>query len=186
MTLRILATAAAAALLAAGCGGTGGEGVPPAPDAGATVGAEPGIAGEMQTCENAPAGFAVSFPGDWETNASNGLPACSAFDPEPIVMPDDGSIPADVAIVIRREDAPHADVAQAAEGEERSFEEETLVGGYDAIVVESSDAEGRVSYRYYVDVGEGTLIAETHDVEGTDHERNRRVLDEMVETFEIY
>jgi hypothetical protein len=189
MTVRTLAAVLAAALLA-GCGGTGEEGVPPAPDAGPPVGAEPGPAGEMQTCANPTAGFTISYPGDWHTNAENGLPPCSVFDPDPIQLPEAGEVPPDLAVTIRRDDTAYEDMIAEDEFEDRT-EEEGTIGGKRTLRVESTatgagllDA-GTVSYRYYVDLDGQTLVAETNDVEAADFARNREVLDRMMETIQI-
>ena len=181
--------------LAAGCGGTGDEGTvpPPAPDAGPTVGAEPGPAGEWQSCDNEEAGFTVSYPADWSTNEPDGLPACSVFDPDAIELPEASEIPLDLAVIVRREPVAQPELLEEDMFEEQLSVEETTVADRPAAGVESRATgaglidEGTVSYRYYVDLGGGeTLIAETHDVPGSDYERNRRVLDEMLDTLELH
>ena len=96
----------------AGCGGTGEEGVPQDLDAGPTVGADAGEAGATQTCENPLGGWSVTFPGDWQTNTSEVIDACSVFDPEPIVLPEAGEIPPDLAVAMTREAVPFAEATQ--------------------------------------------------------------------------
>ncbi len=193
MAVRLPLALLVAALVLAGCGGgTGPEGVPTAPDAGATVGADAGVAGATQSCENPVEGYAVTFPGDWHTNTTGVLDACSAFDPNPIELPEAGEVPPDIAIVITRQDVAFAEATQDEAAGERLSEEQLEVAGRTAAGVETRatgegllDA-GTVSYRYYVDLGDSTLVAETHDVEGTDYERNRRILDELIRSLELF
>jgi hypothetical protein len=192
MTLARIVTLAFLVTVLAACGGTGDDPLPPpSPDAGPTVGAEPGPAGEWRTCRNEQAAATIAFPGDWFTNVEDALPACSIFDPEAIDLPETGEVPPALAIVVRREDVAQAELVEEDMFEEQLSREEVEVDGRPAVRIESEatgagllDA-GTRSYRYYVDLDGDTLIAETHDVEGTDFERNRRILDDMMAQVRI-
>ena len=129
----------------------------------------------------------------WTAAASSPSPSSRSSPPQPITLPEASEIPADLAIVIRREERPFADATSEDPAEERVSSEEATVAGRPALRVEVRatgqgllDA-GTVTYRYYVDGGDGsTIVAQTHDVEGTDFERNRRVLDDMMESLELF
>lgn len=52
------------------------------------------------SCTNREAGLRVAYPEGWRTNTGDGLPACSAFDPVDVSMPEASEIPEAIAIVI--------------------------------------------------------------------------------------
>jgi hypothetical protein len=144
-----------------------------------------------QTCTNEPYGFGVDYPAGWETNPANGLPPCSAFDPEDANMPAATEIPTDIAIVIHREEAAFARVTDfhADPTVEPVSRRETTVDGRAAVAVELMHTgvgmypEGHRYYGYFVDLGPATLIGMTHDVEaapGPTYDDRRRILDDMM------
>jgi hypothetical protein len=144
-----------------------------------------------QTCTNEAYGFRVDYPAGWETNPPNGLPPCSAFDPEDAGMPAATEIPTDIAIVVHREDVAFARVTDfhADPTVEPVSQRETTVDGRSAVAVELAHTgggmypEGHHHYGYFVDLGSATLIGMTHDVEaapGPAYDDRRRILDDMM------
>jgi hypothetical protein len=144
-----------------------------------------------QTCTNEAYGFRVDYPAGWETNPPNGLPPCSAFDPEDASMPAATEIPTDIAIVIHGEDVAFARVTDfhADPTVEPVSQRETTVDRRSAVAVELAHTgggmypEGHHRYGYFVDLGSATLIGMTHDVEaapGPAYDDRRRILDDMM------
>jgi hypothetical protein len=190
VTIRVALASAAALLLLSGCLGTGADpATPEAPDAGPAVGAEPGA---TQRCENEEFGFGVEYPGDWHTNPGELFAACSLFDPDPLELEHEAQLAVEVAVLIRREDVRYTDMIEPDPFfEDMLSEERTTVANRNAIVAEararatSAIPEGTVSYRYYVDLGEESIIAETYDAGDLDYEAKKRVLDEMMASLEV-
>lgn len=183
---RLLALLAALSLVAAACGGD---------DEGADDDAADGSSGpERPTCTNEEDGFRVSYPEGWATNEGDVLAACSLFDPDAadVSVAAGTEVPLSVAVSIDREDAPFADVAGPARGEEVLDRQEGEVDGRQAerIEVEAGpDAgllpEGTRQTRWVVALPDATLVARTNDVGGPAYGEEQDVLDEMVESIEL-
>lgn len=143
-----------------------------------------------QACENDADAYAVRYPAGWHVNAGGVAPRCSYFHPEPFDVPEATEAPP-VAISIYREPVAFGDVAGANPGIDIHVSEETEVAGRTAIrrEIESTGEAllpaGILGYEYLVDLGGETLIVSTRDFDGLDFERNREILDRMVETLEL-
>ncbi len=100
----------------------------------------------------------VSYPENWYVNGEGASP-CSAFDPQPVNLRQGTEFPLDLAVVVRLEGAS--------------------LGG-------PITSEGQRSVRYVIDAGDQrSIIAITWDVEGNDFEMSKKVLDRMVNAFDI-
>ncbi len=142
-------------------------------------------------CES-PAGFAVSYPGTWQTNSGDVVPECSQFDPDSFTVPEatDERVAAVNAFV---EQVPFTDVAPPEEDEaDRAV---TVVDGRQAIrVVEPAGelyGDDTEATRYLIDLslgvddGPGTLFVDVVDLEGIDYDRAVSVLDRMVRSIDL-
>jgi hypothetical protein len=154
-----LALALPVLVLAAGCDQAPPE--DPAADDGAD--AHPvDAAGDLleldAECRSQEQGYVVAHPQPWHVNAGEHLPPCSVFDPDPVQLEDDRELPADLAVTM-------VEVEATGEGLRTA---------------------GLVTYRYYVDWGSDTLIAETHDVADAElaFEDRRDLLDAMMDNLE--
>jgi hypothetical protein len=144
------------------------------------------------SCENSEWGFVIEYPADWEVNEEGPLPACSVFHPESIEFPDDRELPAELAIALREEPQPleelDPDVDPTIEVRSR---DRVTIDERDAEILEveatgdGAHAQGLVTYRYHVDRGANTLVAETHDLEvlDLDFEARRGLLDAMMDAL---
>jgi hypothetical protein len=144
-----------------------------------------------QRCNNREYGFQVSYPAGWAVNPPNGLPACSAFDPDDAGMPAVGEIPRDIAIVIHRHRVPlHRTTDFDADPTVHAVSrDETTVDGRRAVVAELQHTgqgmypQGGRQYGYYVDVAGSTLLATTHGIDAADppsYQERQRILDDMM------
>ncbi len=144
------------------------------------------------SCTNDAVGYTVDHPADWVVNEGDGLPACSAFDPETVDIPDATEIPFEIAVVIR-EARIDIDTAADVDGAEELSREETTVDGRDAVIVEAEGTgdfffpEGLTFTRYHVDLGHTTLIGVTFDVDDAEltYEERRDVLAAMMASLEF-
>jgi hypothetical protein len=199
----VLATALAVTMTLTGCPAADQEPTPspapaePGPDAGPGLDPAPpdGVA-LGATCTNTEHGFQVEYPAGWVVNKANGLPPCSAFDPYDPSMPTAGELPAGIAIVIRREEAPFDRVTDfeadfTVETIERA---ETTVDGRRAIVAELEHTgagmypEGQRQYGYYVNVPPHTVHAVTHALDAADpppYDERKRILDAMMSSLRV-
>jgi hypothetical protein len=179
---RRLAGSVALCALAAGCrtDTAPGDAAPPAP-----VDETPQPAA-WQRCTFEPAGIAVEYPADWQTNDGSVMPACSLFDPQPIDVPWASELPADIAVAIHLQDVAF-ERATGTFGLRVISSEERRVAGRPAVqrlVEQTGDGlldAGIRTYQYLIDWGDGrTLSAHSHDVGAPDFATKRRVLDEMM------
>ncbi len=141
-------------------------------------------------CDNAEAGFSVSFPGGWHTNPGDVTAPCSYFHPEEFELPEAQEVTG-IAISIRREPVPFDRVT----GEDLAIRvlesEETQIDGRRAVQRETESTgealfpEGVRGSEVVVDLDGDTLIASTYDVDDLDYARNREVLDAMADTLSI-
>jgi hypothetical protein len=183
------------ALLLAGCPpqqeppAVDDDGDPPA-DTTANADASPDDAG-WRACSNREYGFQVRYPARWAVNQANGLPPCSAFDPDDASMPVATDIPRDLAVVIRRDQvafqrATDFDADPTVQAVSR---EAAIVDGRRAVVAELQHtgqgmyAAGERQYAYFVDLDPFTLIAVTHGIDAADpppYQERQRILDDMM------
>ncbi|MBW3548439.1 MAG: hypothetical protein KY452_09940 [Actinobacteria bacterium] len=145
-----------------------------------------------QSCTNAEDGYSIQFPEGWSTNEGEVVPTCRFFHPQPFEVPEATEV-FGLAVTVKVDDVPFSRVAgeEGSLGERVLSREETTVAGQQAVRVEAQSTgdvllpEGVHTYRYHVEVGNGTLTATTHDVGELDYEANKEVLDEMMETLEL-
>lgn len=145
-----------------------------------------------QSCTNAENGYSIQFPEGWFTNEGDVVPTCHYFHPQAFEVPEATEV-FDLAVTVRVDDVPFTRVAGEEDslGEQVLSREETTVAGHQAVRVEAESTgdallpEGVRSYRYHVEVADGTLTATTHDVGDLDYEANKEIVDEMVETLEL-
>jgi hypothetical protein len=161
----------------------------PAPTPGPEQG--PGDVALEQSCTNHVFGFQVDYPAGWTVNGANGLPPCSAFDPEDTSMPAAGEIPAGIAIVLHRDDVTFERATDFA-GDftvDVISREETTVAGRRAIVAELEHTgeglydRGHRLYTYVIDTDGQTITGVTHDVSDAEppgYEERQRILHAMM------
>lgn len=139
------------------------------------------------------ADYTVARPADWQTNEPTDLvEACRVFHPEQIDLPDDPQgIGLHWAVLLRIDNAPYEDVVGAEPTGEVLTRQELTIDGRDARVIEvRSDGEalvpaGESSYNYAVDLDGRTLFATTYTIGDTDYERDKQVVDRMIESLEL-
>jgi hypothetical protein len=145
------------------------------------------------SCTNDEVGYTVSYPAEWHVNEGDVLPLCSAFDPQPITIPDATDIPTDIAVVIRAEAIAFAELSDPADdpGVEVRDRDETTLDGRSAVALELEatgeglHAEGLVTYRYVIEDGRSSIVAETHDVTEAQpaFDQRRQILDAMMRSM---
>ncbi|HEV2069866.1 MAG TPA: hypothetical protein VGR26_08740 [Acidimicrobiales bacterium] len=143
-----------------------------------------------QSCTNADDGYSIQFPEGWFTNEGDVVATCRFFHPQPFEVPEATEV-FGLAVTVKVDDVPFSRVASEEEslGERVLSREETSVAGHQAVRVEAQSTgdvllpEGVHTYRYHVELDDGTLTATTHDVEDLDYEANKQVLDAMMETL---
>jgi hypothetical protein len=149
------------------------------------------VVATVERCRNPEAGYSVAYPADWRVSTGETMPPCSAFDPEPLVIPPDSEVPADIAVVIGLAGVPFETVAHETMGERVLSREETTVGGHQAVRIESvTTGEGLFDAglhgtRYVIDLGDRVLVAETRDVGEPDYAEKQRALEAMVASLEF-
>lgn len=147
---------------------------------------------QWASCEH-PEGISVEYPEEWHVNDGDTLPPCSAFDPQPLDVPEAQEF-FDAGVLLSVEPVGFSTVAdpEAQSGTELDRRDE-LVDGHDAVRVETEAtgdallAEGTRSTRWMVVLGrEETLTLTTHETGDADeYESHREVLDEMVTRLEL-
>jgi hypothetical protein len=149
------------------------------------------ILGGSQECLNREEGYAVSYPEGWRVNTGDVLGNCSVFDPDPVRIPRDSEMPTDLAIVIGFQPVTIGTVAGEMLGRREISRETTTVDGRAAIRMESETTgeglheAGLRSYVYFVDLGDSTMIAATHDSGRLPFARKRLILDAMMASFDF-
>jgi hypothetical protein len=144
-------------------------------------------------CVNPEAAWTAQYPGHWRTNAAtDGLPQCSVFDPQPFTLPESTEIPLGLAVQLRVEPRSLADARSDPASETRD-EREATVDGRTAYRQERTQTEATTipeGTRYTLWLvelsSERTLHAAGYDVAGTDHEHAVQVLDAMMDRLELH
>lgn len=169
----------------AGTSGPGDEG--PADEDG-----EEGDDIQWASCEH-PSGVSVDYPEGWHVNEGSTLPACSAFDPEPLDVPEATEFLSSAVLLT----VEPVDFAAAADPQSRTGEvieeREQMVDGHDAVRFEQEaqgDAlleEGTRTTRWLIVLDrEETLTLVTHQVgDPQEYESNQRILDLMVPRLQL-
>ncbi|HEY0155957.1 MAG TPA: hypothetical protein VGF28_01550 [Thermoanaerobaculia bacterium] len=190
--------AIAFALLAACSAPTSDTAEPPAaqqPAATATSApAAPASAQEpalSQQCTNERYGYTVSYPAGWHTNSGEVIPACSAFDPEPVQVPAQSEMPFDVAVVLNVQDMKFEGSVADSQFERVMASERLTVGGRPALRAEvEATGEGLAdrgmrTLRYTIDLGNGRTLTAYTNRTGEQYEAEKEILRRMVETISL-
>lgn len=135
--------------------------------------------------------YTIGYPAGWATNPGTVAPRCRYFHPEPFTVPEATEV-LDRAVILDVESIPFAQMTAATGGqtEEVLSRRALTVSDRPALRVEARSTDGLLptgtpSLRYMIDLRDGTLVAVTYGVEGTDHQRNREVLEAMVASLVI-
>jgi hypothetical protein len=156
----------------------------------ADVPAAAGPAALSQRCTNERYGFTVAYPAGWHTNTGEVIPACSAFDPEPVQVPAQSEMPFDIAAVFSVQEMPF-DRAGDPQFERVLSSERVTVAGRSAVRAEvESTGEGLAdrglrTLRYTIDLGGGRSLVATTNRTDASYDANREILARMVESLEI-
>lgn len=133
----------------------------------------------------------MSYPQSWRTNDGKVIPACSLFDPSPIVVPEQSELPFEIAVVIGIDDTPFDRNPKSSQWEKVLSVETLKVAGKDALRMEvEATGEGLAergmrTLRYVVDLGNGrTLSAATHNANSS-YEEHKAVLARMMTTIAL-
>lgn len=152
----------------------------------------PGTGDLSQRCTHPREGFSVSYPAGWTTNSGDVVPTCTAFNPEPFEIPRDSEMPFGIAVVIDVETVSYETIIEPSQWERILSDQPITIDGRNARRVEAeSTGEGLAppgmrSLRYVVDLGNGrALVATTHDIEGTDYQRNQEILGRMMVSLDL-
>lgn len=145
-----------------------------------------------QQCSNPDVGYTVSYPEGWQTNSGEVITECRLFDPNEIQLEEGTEIPFDISVNIDRAEVTMDQATEFERGYEVLEQQETTVAGRNAVTVLREATEdapmlepGTRVYSYFVELDEGTLIASTYSVGDMDFERERDILDQMMETLEL-
>jgi hypothetical protein len=190
MRRTIVTMVAATALVVAGCNGNGDANDEDATDTTTTT-ADPGptttLPDRWTACESVELGYEIDYPADWEVNGGEVLPACTVFDPDPIVVSEATELPLDLAVAIFVDPVDFDSVLPPSPFEEREARQDSEVDGREAARVEVAatgdglEPPGTRTTRWVVRLGEGqTLFARVTDVGQPDYELKQAVLDEMM------
>jgi hypothetical protein len=158
----------------------------------ARTASDPAMA-ETRECVDRAEGFAVEFPAGWHTDDEAVMGPCALFHPEPFRVPRDSEVPLELAVMIGFQRVPFATLAGEMMGRRVISREETTVDGRAAVrILAETTGEGLHDagiryYEYVVDLGEETMTAATYDFDagGFPFERRRRILDDMMATFDF-
>ncbi|MEC4818238.1 MAG: S-layer homology domain-containing protein [Scytonema sp. PMC 1069.18] len=144
-----------------------------------------------QRCTNDQIGYAVSYPNNWQTNSGEVVNQCEVFDSESIQL-EPYTEDFDEAVYF---DLEKVSFDRLANPDSRSANvisrREITIDGRQAVVIETEATgfgllpEGRLSYKYVIDFGDRTLVATTYDVPNQDYQRNKQVLDRMVDSLDL-
>jgi hypothetical protein len=132
--------------------------------------------------------ISVDYPESWSFYAGEEVPPCRVFHPEPIE--DFVGENLHYAVRLYIDPVDFEDATDSPLSEELS-REETTVDGNDAVVTERRSEgeamipEGERSYAYVVDLDGMILVGSTTSVGDSDYERDKRVLDRMMETVSV-
>jgi hypothetical protein len=164
-------------------------GQPPAQPTEIAVG-DPAMA-ERAECHNRTEGYVVEYPAGWNVNSNDILGPCRLFNPGPIQIPRDSELPIDIAVTIWLEPVDFETLTGEVMGRRVISREETTVDGREAMRIEGETTgeglhdRGIRTYEYFVHLGDTTMAASTYDVGDLPFERKRRILDDMMETFDF-
>jgi hypothetical protein len=144
-----------------------------------------------QTCTSRAIGYTVSYPVGWQTNSGDVVKPCQIFDFRSIQLRE-RSEDFDEAVYFDLENVPFEKIVNARSPGLRVLSvEQTMVGDRRAIVTESEYTgmtilpKGVRSYKYLIDLNDKTLVVVTYQVKSQNYERNKKVLDKMIESIKF-
>ncbi len=144
-----------------------------------------------QTCTNEAIGYTVSYPVGWQTNSGDVVKQCQIFDSRSIQLRE-RSEDFDEAVYFDLENVPFERILNApSKGLRELSRRETTVGDRRAVVTETESTgltllpKGVRSYKYTIDFNNKTLIVVTYDVKSQNYQRNKKVLDKMIESIKF-
>lgn len=144
-----------------------------------------------QQCTNERAGFTISYPAGWHTNSGDVIPACSAFDPEPVEIPAQSEVPFEIAVVIGAQDVAFDKTATESQFERILSSERLTIAGRPAMRAEvEATGEGLAdrgmrTLRYAIDLGSGRSLVASTNRTGDSYEQEKEILGKMVETISL-
>ncbi|HYO78351.1 MAG TPA: hypothetical protein VE010_17970, partial [Thermoanaerobaculia bacterium] len=144
-----------------------------------------------QRCTNAQHGFTISYPDGWHTNDGSVIPACSAFDPQPVDIPRNSEIPFGIAAMVNVQQTSVQDLTRTSQWERVLSSSETTVDGKKATRVEiEATGEGLAergmrTVRYVVDLGGGRALVASTNATGESYKSNQEMLARMVESIDL-
>ena len=203
---RMASVALAAAIALAGCGGdddastpatststptTAAATTPSSSTTSTTTGDEGVELTQSCTHDERSVRVTVRYPRGWHVNDQQGVPPCSAFDPDPVELRAGSEFARTLAVVLRVEpislDAVATGTGLRVETERRLTVDGRPAARQEVVSTgEGLDPAGVRSTRYVIDGGaDRSILATTYDVEGNDFERSVEVLDAMTAALEV-
>lgn len=144
-----------------------------------------------QTCTNEAIGYTVSYPVGWQTNSGDVVKKCQIFDFRSIQLRE-RSEDFDEGVYFDLERVPFERILNArSQGLREISRQETTVNNRRAVVIENESngltllPKGVRSYKYFIDFKDKTLIVVTYQVKSQNYQRNKKVLDKMVESIKF-
>lgn len=143
-----------------------------------------------QTCTNETIGYTVRYPSGWMTNSGGVLPQCQVFD-DGAVQLKEATEDFDEAIYFDLERIPFNELTNNS-GSPTSrvlSRRQTSVAGRQAVVKETESSgrglllAGRRTYQYLIDFDNRTLVVKTYDMPNQPYQKNKQVLDRMVNSL---
>lgn len=181
-------------LVAGACADEGADGsgrAAPSPTASPTsTNASPGDADLSLTRTCQADRFTIDYPAGWWTNSGDEAPPCRLFHPQEQPVQAE-SLHYAVQVFIDNVAFDRAVGDDDAELGETLSREQTTVQGRRAAVIERRSSgeglapEGTLAYFYVVDLDGQILIIETHSSGDTDYERDKQLIDRMVDTLDL-
>ncbi len=191
-----VAVALGLAVPLAACGDSGDRVTPP-PSAqpGATATTPPATEQSgAQSCAAPERGYRLEFPKQWFTNEAGIAEPCRFFHPEPFTLAPQTEATG-IAINVRLNPAAFREVTPTPEsspGSEVLGHRTTTIDGRPAVRAETSASmpgllpRGTRVTGWFVDTGDGTLVATTSEVAGAGrYEDNVKVLDAMMQSLRL-
>ncbi|MDY6902181.1 MAG: S-layer homology domain-containing protein [Cyanobacteriota bacterium] len=144
-----------------------------------------------QTCTNEAIGYTVSYPVGWQTNSGDVVKKCQIFDFRSIQLRE-RSEDFDEAVYFDLEKVPFERILNArSQGLREIYRQETTVNNRRTVVIENESTgltllpKGVRSYKYLIDFKDKTLVVVTYQVKSQNYQRNKKVLDKMIESIKF-
>ncbi|MGB3639381.1 MAG: hypothetical protein WBA39_17670, partial [Rivularia sp. (in: cyanobacteria)] len=133
-----------------------------------------------------------SYPLGWQTNSGDVVKQCQVFDFRSIQLRE-RSEDFDEAVYFDLENVPFKRIVNApSQGLKVISRRETIVNGNRRAVVTETESTGMTilpkgvrSYKYLIDFKDKTLIVVTYQIKSQNYERNKKVLDKMIDSIKF-